>query len=179
MRFSSFMAWPLLLIAVFAWSGVLYFTYAIDALEASYATTVQDEHQSSVQQQSIVRMHALVQETSDERARLDAILNIDVPAIANLLKSVGSAGVPVKLSGALPEIAPPAAARGPEVSAVGFALEADGSFSALMHTLQLLEDLPLASTVSRVDIQRVGDPNGKTTSWHMNVYVKVLTAISS
>lgn len=172
----AFLAWSLLPITLFAWCGVVYFGWSILHAESEYIATLEAIQQSSVAQSSAVRMHAIIEETAPQRERLDKLLAVDVVSAAALLQSVGKkTGVTVKLSGALPESTASASAKGPKIQAIGFALQADGSFAALMRTAKLLEALPIPSSVERLDLQTstaAGQPSG---SWHMSVYVRVLT----
>lgn len=164
-----------------AWGGVAFFQQSVQTMEAQLITEAQNAQQSSLQQSLAVRTRAVAQETAPARARLEQVLAVDVGSAATLLQDTGkTTRVAVKLSNALPEAPPsaPAVNSGPSVQAVGFSLEADGTFSALVRTAQLLETLPLASRVERLDIQTGGTA---AAPWRMNVYIRVLTtsAISS
>lgn len=173
---NTYIAWTLVALAVCAWIGVILFARTIAAQEAEQAQAIISAQQSSTVQSASVRLHAIAQDTAGERTQLDQLLAVDVVSAANLLKGLGKAtGVTVRLSGALPEVAPASTPNGPQIQAVGFAVQADGSFAALMRTLQIIEHLPLASSVERFDIQRAQDSKGPVL-WHMNVYIRVLTS---
>ena len=173
----TYIAAGLMVIALLAWTGVVLFAQSIGDAETARVIDTQNIQQSSTQQSALVRMHAIAADTVQDRARLDQLLTIDVGSAATMLRGVGKATkVTVKLSGALPEASPPASPSGPHIQAVGFALQADGTFAALMRTAQLLETLPLASSVERFDIQRSQVPGGVGSDvWHMDVYLIVLT----
>ena len=163
--------------AALTWTGVVLFAQHIGNVEAARVVEIQDAQQSTTQQSALVRMHATAQDTAPDRARLDQLLTVDVSSAATILRNVGkTTHVVVKLSGALPEIPPPPSPSGTQIQAVGFSIQADGTFEALMRTAKLLETLPLASTVRRFDIQRGQSAGGGGTGlWHMNVYLYVLT----
>lgn len=172
-----YIAWLLLGVAVLAWAATGWFSWTISSVEAQRANDIEEAQRSSAQQNTVVRIHALVQDTTVQRAELDQLLTTDVVSVANTLKGIGNAaGVNVTLSGAVPETSSDPASANSDIQVVGFSLQADGTFAALMHAEELLETLPLASSVDRVDIQRAptqaGAPNGL---WHLNAFIRVLT----
>lgn len=172
----SYLSWPLLLIALVAWCAVVWFALTISTQEADRTSNVQSAQDSSAKKASAARIHGLAQDTAQERAQLANVLNVDVVSVVAMIRAVGkAAGVNAKLSDALPETAPATAPGAPAIEAVGFVVQADGSFSALMHAAQLYETLPVPSSLQRLDIQAV--PNltaGKTPTWHMSLYLRVL-----
>jgi hypothetical protein len=173
---STYLSWILLTAAVCAWCGVVYVAWFVQQAEGDYTTQLQTLQQSSFAQNSALRMHAAAQDTASDRDKLTRLLNVDIVSASAMLQGTGSVtGVKVKLSGALPENGPTPAPNGPAIQAVGFALQADGSFPALMRTIQLLETLPLASSVVRLDLQGSTDPTQKNPLWHMDVYMRVFT----
>ncbi len=178
----TYIAFLLAAAALIAWGAVLFFAWSIDNAEGQYVEGITNAQQSSVAQSSSVRTHAVAAASASDRAQLDQLLAVDIVAIANMLQGVGvTSGVNVKLSGALPESAPAAVPGAAQVQAVGFAVQADGTFEALMRTVQRIETLPIASTIERFDIQRGQSATGASTGlWHMSVYIRVLTtAVSS
>lgn len=178
-----YIAGALLALTALAWTGVALFARAIGDAEAARVVDIQTNQQSSTARGALARMHAIARDTAGDRARLDQLLTVDVVKAATLLRNVGKiTRVDVTLSGALPEASPPEAPSGPQIHAVGFSVQANGTFKALMRTAQLLETLPLASSVDRLDIQRPQSPEGKNAGeWHMNAYIRVFTtsAVSS
>jgi hypothetical protein len=94
----------LLGVAVLAWTATGWFSWTISAVEAQRANDIEDAQRSSAQQNTVVRIHALVQDTTAQRAKLDQLLTTDVVSAANTLKGIGkTANVNVTLSGAVPE----------------------------------------------------------------------------
>lgn len=172
MKNLSFISWIALALAFCAWAGVVFFALHIQAAEVARATALTNAQQSSTVQYSSVRMHATAQDTAGERSALQQSLASDIVTVVTLLEGVGkTAGATFKLSGALPEAAPAGLPAGSSIQAVGFAIEADGKFAALMRVVQLLETLPVPSSVVRFDLQHT--PGGSDT-WHLSIYVKVL-----
>jgi len=173
----TYIAIGALILAVLAWTGAVLFYQNIGAAEVARVTDIQNSQQSSTQQGALLRMHAIAQDTTQDRAQLDQLLSTGVGSVATMLRGVGKATkVDVKLSDAISEASPPPAPSGPQIEAVGFALQGEGSFAALMRTEQLLENLPLASVVKRFDIQRSQVPGGVGSDvWHMSVYIIVYT----
>ncbi|MDO8514407.1 MAG: hypothetical protein Q7S50_02590 [bacterium] len=162
---------------VLAWAAVGYFAWTIHSDEIARTVYVEDIQQSSMKDASAVRAHALAEETVKERTQLDELLKVDVVSIANMIESVGKAvGVEMKLGAAQPENAP-ASDTSIRINAVGFVVEAQGKFSALMRAVQLFETLPVPSSVLRIDIERTPSSGSGSAlaPWHMNVYIRVLT----
>lgn len=174
----TYIAVILLVLAVAAWTGVVYFAQSIQQQESDLASAAQSQEQTSDAQTSSVRLHALAQDSAAESATLDSVLGSDVASIVSTLQATGkSAGVDVTLSGALPESAPSADAAASQINAIGFVVEGSGTFTALMRVAELLETLPLPSSVQQLDLQRVNDSSGApTTTWHLNAYLRVLTS---
>ena len=162
---------------VLAWAAVVYFAWTIRSDEIARAASIQNIQESSVKGASAVRMHALAEETTKERAQLEELLKGDVVSIANMIEAVGkTVGVEMKLGAAQQESAPTSDAN-VRINAVGFVVEAQGKFSALMRAAQMFETLPIPSSIIRLDIERT--PNSArgsaAASWHMNAYIRVLT----
>jgi hypothetical protein len=178
MKKYAYMQWFALCLALLAWVGVWFFAQAIAQDESDRAAAVAAAQESSAQTDSSVRMHALTQDTAQERAQLDALLNVDVVSAANMIEAAGTAaGAAVTLGDAVPENAPTSAPGGSAIQAVGFIVDAQGTFPALMRAAELFETLPIPSTLTQLDIQQVPNPAGAGASnqWHMSAYIRVLT----
>ena len=172
MKNLSLISWIVFALALCAWVGVGFFALRIQTAESDYASALANAQQSSTAQYSSVRMHAMAQDTTPERTALEQLLASDVVSVVTLLEGVGkTAGTTLKLSGALPETPPAGLPQGSPIQAVGFAVEADGKFAALMRVVQLLENLPVPSSVVRLDVQHA---SGGGDVWHLSVYIKVL-----
>jgi hypothetical protein len=178
----TYTIWAILLATLLAWGGVVFFAWDIADATTSRAADIENEQQTSNQQSVTAYMHATAQSTASGREDLDTLLAVDVVSAATMLQNVGkTTGVGVKLSSATPDTAPISATAGtsapqtPQIQAVEFSLQADGSFAALMRTEQLLETLPLASSVQRFDMQHVQTSDAGNATWVMNVDIRFLT----
>ena len=175
MRYRTSTAIALLVLMLSAWGLVGFFAWTINTDEAQRIVDAQNSRIAAVTGAQAVRTHAIVQDTAEERAALQNLLNVDVVSASYMIEEVGKiAGVKVKLSDAQPEnlsTTDPLALK-----TVGFVISVDGKFSALMRTVRLFENLPIPSSVSRLDIEHAPKSAGDTSSlWHMNVYLRVLT----
>jgi hypothetical protein len=172
MKNLSLISWIAFAVAVCAWAGVGFFAWSIQGEESDRATALANAQQSSTAEFSSARMHAMAQDSAPERTALEGLLAGDVVTIVNMLEALGTtSGAKLKLSGALPETAPAGLPAGSSIQAVGFAIEADGKFAALMRVVQLLETLPVPSSVVRLDMQHTP---GAGDAWHLSVYITVL-----
>jgi len=174
----TYVQWLALALSLLAWAGTIYFASTLSQGESDRAASVANAQQSSTEQDSAVRTHALVQDSAAQRTQLGALLDTDVVSIANMIEAAGkAAGVTVTLGDAVPETAPPSTPGGPSVQAVGFVIDGQGTFAELMRAAQLFETLPIPSSVERLDIQKVPSAAGASSanSWHMNISIRVLT----
>ncbi len=174
----TYIAWPLLGMAILAWSAVGVFAWTIAGDESDRAFNIQNVEEAESKEATAVRLHAIARDTAANRLQLDTILHADVVSVVDMIEAVGKAsGVKVMLSDAVPEKAPSSqAAGGSAVMTVGFVVKASGKFSSLMHAIRLFETLPLPSTVVRLDIGRANSASPDSAgSWNMNVYIRVLT----
>ena len=164
----------LCLLALFAWN--------ILGSASDRADATAQAQQASADQESLLRLHSLAIDTKDERAQLDALTHTDVVSIVNMIEAAGkSAGVNVQVSDALPVATPKAVSdkSTPPLQAVDFVLAAQGKFSALIGAIQLIENLPVPSSINQLDIALTLDVQGASTSggpWHMSVRLRVLTS---
>ncbi len=173
-----------LLAAIASIAAFSFFSWELQREHDVYAAARLSAMEASARQASAARTHAIVATTQMQRTELNSFLGADVVSAATLISNVGkTTGVTVQLSNALPlGTVSPQTATSPAIHAVGFVVEAKGSFAALMRTEKLLETLPLPSRVMQLDIQTTPSPDGTTSGqWHMSVSLQVLTtaAISS
>lgn len=165
-----------LVLAVLSCAGVAYFAWTLTAERAAYADQAATAQMQAQQQAISTRTHAIIADTAGEREALARYMNVDVLSVVSLIQEVGATtGVALNVGNALPEATgaspQPASAS---LGAVGFFVEGQGKFPALIRTLQLLETLPVPATVLRFDLKRVPTTNSNAT-WDMNVYIRVLT----
>lgn len=161
----------ILTVALLSWGLVGFFAWTINADESERVAHIQDARIAEVAGANSVRTHALARDTAAESAQLKDLLNVDIVSASYMIEEVGkAAGVSVALGDAMPEGKQSTDLAA--VRAVGFVVQADGKFPALMRAARLFETLPIPSDVTRLDIERAP---GASSLWHMNVYIRILT----
>ncbi len=175
MKNATRIQWVMLPIAVCAWAGILWFGWSIlqDEESRSFRITAVQETQDKVA--VATRLRLIMQDTAVQRAQIDALLRTNIVSVVDMLESTGSAGVQVTVSDAHPESATVSRAIAGLTSlvATGFVVEAQGKFTDLIRVVQLLENLPIPSTIGRLEISR--DSVSDTGAiWRMSAYVRVL-----
>ncbi len=171
-RTSIAVSWVALAAAVLSWLCVGYFAWTISADEVRRTEAIQTAQQTALRHDVAVRLHALVQDTAGDRARLDALLATDVVSAVELIEGAGkAAGISAQLGNAAPESAP--TVPNLSVDAVGFVVAGEGTFAELMHALQLFETLSLPSSIRRFDLEHLPDAGA---TWTMNTSVSLLTS---
>lgn len=167
----SYLAWLAVLVALVAWSGTAYFAWVIGGAEEARAAAAASAQENSLRQAASMRARSLVVDTVFERAALEAYFQKDVIAIADLITSAGrAAGVSLQLGSALPEAKTQSDAA--TVNAVGFVIQAQGSYAALMRAIGFLEQIPVPASLERVDIVRTSSEEG---TWRASIYLRALT----
>lgn len=172
----SYIAWLVVVLALSACAGVAYFAWTIAQDKKDRIEILASTQETSLRQAAAARIHALVTDTVSQRKELEGLLPPDVLSVAGLIRDAGvAAGVALELSNALPET--PSSSDVSPVHAIGFLVQAKGSFPALMRAIAILETLPVAVSVQRFDIERTSAGGGvaSNTSWHMSVYIRALT----
>lgn len=175
-NFLTYAAWFMLCLALIAVGLVGFFAWTISTDQTDRLAHAEKNRKAALEKASAIRTHALVRDTEKQRTELNTLLDVDVVSAAYMIEAVGkSAGVAIKLGDAVPENIPSSSGSMP-LKAVGFVVEADGKFSALMRAMRLLETLPLPSTLTSFDIEHVPASAGsRSDQWHMNVSVHILT----
>lgn len=182
----SLIAWISIIIALAAWASVVVFSLSIQNAAAGATARAGDLQTASDKQALALKMHTLARDTSHARTTLRNILNRDPLAIADILSQAGTdAGVALRVSDAKsqgvatsPGSPRPSAAAAnlPQTQAIGFTVEADGSFGDLVRAAAFLESLPVPSRIDELDLQREHNSEGApSASWHMRVNVRILT----
>ena len=165
----------MLILALGAWSLVGYFAMQISSDETDRLATIEARQLAAMKDAASMRSHVLALDTARERTQLKELLDVDIVSAAYQLEEVGKiAGVAVHLGDAQPEAL--ASVEGLPVRGVGFLVEADGKFSALMRAAQLFENLPLPSRVTRLDLEHAPRSGAKPGElWHMKLQIRILT----
>ncbi len=177
-------SWVVLLAAIASWGGVGIFSWQLQAMQSEHARFATEAAAANLEQGEAALRHALVRDTIVERAALERATGLDVLAAVNTIESVISNDVAVQVTGAQTEKSIPTKEGVPPINVVTLIAHAEGSFSALMHILQMIETLPLATTVLSVEFSRVPvDSQAKFTEapWALTVRLRFLTttALSS
>ena len=163
------------IIAMCAWGMVGLFGWTIHADEIRRSQEAEDVQKAKAAEISLARTHSLAQDTVEERIKLQKLLDVDVVSASYMIEEVGKAsGVVVKLGNAVQESVP-----SPEeqiTRTIGFVVNVEGKFSALMKALRMFETLPIPSHITSIDIERMPSSSGAVGTWHMNLYIRALTA---
>ena len=167
----------MLAVTALAWAGVVIFAWLILGMHDQRKQEQGSREQEVAQQTTAARTRALAQETAADRAALDAFTKVEVLSAVNLIESAGLPfGVHLHVRDAQPGSS---AVKLPEgsLSTVGFIIEADGSFSALMRAAQILESLPIPTSIEQLDLGGVlGKKEATNDSWHLNARVRFFTS---
>jgi hypothetical protein len=162
-----------LVLGLVSWGGVAYLANRIAYESEARVFAEASEEQSSIKHMSAIRTRALALETKDERAELERLLNADVIALANIIESAGErVGVTIRISDALPE----SVGTGAPLEAFGFVVEAQGSFSSLMHVSAALVSLPVPVSLEQLEFEHVASGGGNAGSWRLSARLRILTA---
>lgn len=125
------------------------------------------------------RISALAKDTQEERAAIESLVSFDIVSIVNKIEAAGKPlGLTVTVNDAQASGAQQDLANGDSLRAVTFLVQSEGSYASLMKLETLFENLPLASSVESVELQKLQDPK---TPWHLTARIRVYTtaAISS
>ena len=168
-------------VAFIAWGSFGMFAWNIWNEKASISSSTSDAETVTERQSASLRLHSLARETKSARDRLNSLTGSEVLGIANIIEGVGkSTGVPVTISGATqsspsPKSKAPASILHPIV----FVVEAEGSFASLMHTTQLLENLPILSSLQSLELNYVqtysDSVKTKKQAWRLSARIQVMT----
>lgn len=164
-------------LALLAWAGVFFEAHSIAAGREAHVAALEQQAKNASDESAQLRAASLVKETEGERAKLATLVSTDIVSASNLITQAGRrAGVNLRLSGALPE--QPLGAEA-SLGAVGFDMQADGTFPTLMRAIAALEALPIPSSVVRVEMRRTDAEKGVSNLWHINAHVVILTTAAA
>lgn len=107
--------------ALIAWGGVGYLIWQIANMQSSRADLIDRAEQAAARQTSAARTHAMLQDSSAERATLLDTSRVNVLSVVNAIESIGkSAGVTLEVKGAQPGAVIPARAGVPPTASDQF-----------------------------------------------------------
>ncbi|MBM3260950.1 hypothetical protein FJY93_00865 [Candidatus Kaiserbacteria bacterium] len=177
---STYLAYGSFAVAVAVWAAVGYFGSTVQGEQSAYLGRIIEAGEQAQKVAANARLHVLATNHKDNALRIDAYMAPDASMIIDSIKSVGTAaGVPVKISSALPGVVPK---NQKNLHAVVFLIESTGSLDSLMRALALFDALPLPSSVESVDLSEEENQSGRTAkTWRMNARIRVFTteAVSS
>ena len=174
-------SWMALLAAIVSWCGAGVFAWQVMQMQSERATYASDVAAANLEQGQAAQLHARARDTLAERAALSAAANVDVLAAVNIIESVTSSTVQVRVTGAQTEKVAPTKNGITPVNVVSLVAHAEGPYPALMHILQMLETLPLATTVQSIEFNRPPvDAAAKNPGamWMLNIRLRFLTTSS-
>ena len=163
-----------LALAALLWGAVAYGAYETRRLATARASSAlsaearldRDAHQR--------RLAALAEDTVSERDALDARTSLDVVAILTVLEKAGrDVGTDVQVNDAQAEGIVENLPTGDSLRALGFIVEALGSYASLMRLVSIYEHLPLISEVRHVEIERLNSES--VGPWRATIRVRVYT----
>lgn len=167
------LAWTALLVAAVLSIGVGYFAWTISAKKAARATSVLESAEESVKQAALIKLHALVRDTRDERARLESIARTDINTVLDTIETVGrDTNTKIEIgqaaSGAAPTLEAP-------LQATTFTISANGSFAKLSQVVALLEVLPIPSLIEEMQLERIESADPKAPPWRLVMRIRIFT----
>lgn len=175
-----YMSWLLLAIAITIAGLVVYAGTVIldDATTRSQAAA--DAEQQMARAAFNDRLGSLSRETEAARKELDTLTRIDIVSMVDIIERVGEgAGVKIAVSSAMsggPAVDLPGGAA---VQPIQFVVEASGSYKDVMHVVALFEQLPLASAIDEVSLQRgPTSETGASATWFLTTRIRVFTTAS-
>ena len=175
---SLYIAWIILTFAIVSWVGVGYLASLIEQTSADRVNQLEDNARQSNQDVQAQAMHALIKDTTGPRAQLDTLLNVDPASISGIINAAGkSAGASIRISDALSDGALVGDGTTPSNS-FGFVVSAQGTYASVVRVAQLLEILPVPSSIEGITFTRTQDTPGappSTAPWQVVIRVKVLT----
>ncbi|MCR4281192.1 MAG: hypothetical protein NUV88_02580 [Candidatus Kaiserbacteria bacterium] len=167
--------------ALIAWGSFGMFAWNIWNEEASIRSNTNNAETVTERQSASLRLHSLARETKSARDRLDSLTGSEVLGIANIIEGIGkSTGVAVTISGAIQSSpAPKSKTTSSILHPIILIIEAEGSFASLMHTAELLENLPILSSLQSLELDYTQNYSGsvktKKQVWRLSARIQIMT----
>lgn len=170
-----YLSWALLVASLLFFGAVYYEAGAIQSAAESRANAASDAERQLDKSAYSQRVHAIATDTKDERDQLDSYAHLDIVSTVQMLEDTGkSAGVTANVTDALPSGDAQDLPGGEKLQTVSFSLLADGTYQNLIRAAMLYEQLPLASHVVQLDIERADAKDAKAP-WHMTIRIRITT----
>lgn len=162
-----------LALALAAWCFVGFLFFNASASLASNTQSLSSVDAQNVQNENAAQTAALASETAAQRSALQGVLAPDVIGIANQIQSAGkTAGTQTTISSASVASVSGLPAG---VTALEFVVQSDGSFAQVLQAAQLLETLPLSSTIAEFDFEQAPGSSPGSGQWQLTTGIEVLT----
>jgi hypothetical protein len=172
-------SWVLMCVAVCAWGGVVLGSQLIVRIAQERAADMKDALTKANQEALNQKVRALAATTEKDRASLESLLKTELVYMINTIEAAGAtARVQSKVSDASLSGTQPIPQSDP-IRSVVFSVQAQGTYTQIMHAAKLYETLPLLSSVEQVELERVQSAEQKTPLWNMLVRIRVQTTSSS
>ena len=158
-----------------------YMYYSVNAAADRAATAQAIIQSDTFDRSNAEKIKKLYQSTTEQRANVlkHVIPSTNIVAFIETFESVGSeAGSTLKLSGV-------SAGNPKDVAPAGMGLfhahvEATGSWSSVMQTLMLTENLPFVTLIDSVSLDNGSGPDGKDShAWHVSFNVALLNSVAA
>jgi hypothetical protein len=156
-----------LVLALLLWLAVGGFVWLISSKEIERSAAAAVRMEASVRHEQILKLHALVRETKEERGALEAFAGADTDRILDEIDVIGDAAkVTIEIGQSL------ASPRtdGPLRSG-SFVLTASGTFQEVIHAAALFESFPLPSVIDQLQLER----SDAKEPWLLVIRMRILT----
>ena len=162
----------MLLVAILLWVGYGVMVWQLSAERERYATLQSDIASRQEEEEVNTRLRTLVRDTTEERDVLQALTQTDILTAVSTIEAAGRAsGTNLTIQ----NVTEPSGSAG-GVRTVTLTTHAEGSVSALIKTLVLLESLPFPSVVESVRFEANDTPQStRTNTWQMTTRLHVIT----
>lgn len=167
-------AWGSSLAALIAWVFVFWVAWHVWVAEDVLVLKASDVEQATAREISLARLHTLVRETKEERALLRRHLSVDVLHAVSVIEMVGVAsGVDLEVDEASTEggVDERTATR-----LVSLVIRANDTFARLVHTVALLETLPVPSELLYLELEKA---KNAADVWTLLVRARIVVSSSN
>src|SRR3989344_6080676 len=174
----SYVSWVATLLAFLAWGGGGFLAWSVSVAETTRPSEEASFEEKASKIDTTLQLRALARETKDLREALETLTHVEVVSIVEAIEAVGrdtrtSLKVDQVTAGHPLGAASPSA---PSIRPVSIAIEAEGSFEALLQAAALLHALPIPSEVEQMRFEHL--PPGADTkkgTWQFSARIQVLT----